>query len=337
MATLNNSGIASGALTSANIANTQTSAPALGGLDAKIQSNANSINQSNQQFATLMGQIKAEQAANAPGVAPTLNLNSIQTAAQQAAKKNVNPLYSSYLNQYLQQETANKQAANAQNKLNVQSAQTGLQSTLAQNQLAQTQAAGSNQLTQNNIGAQQTNYELASGNAQNQKLDALQQNVGQGNLGASGLGQQKIFEAENARNAADAAQRGQFQYQRDANNLSTQDTFAQLAQSSKSAVTAEGQQEQQFNFNLNDYLRQAAYNDSQYKQANEASRQQALTAQSQQYQAQAVQKALQKATPAGSKAYVAGEGAYNNYLNPSSSLPGAVNQNSYLQQIGSSL
>lgn len=282
----------------------------------------------------LQQQSLAIQQASLPGVAPTLNLNAIQSAAAQSANNNVNPLYTSYLNQYLQQENANKQAAESQNQLNLQAAQTGLQQTLGKNQLAQTQAAGQNSLTQGNINAQQTNYQLNSGNAQNAKLQALQQNIGQGNLGASGIGQQQIYSAENARNTADAEQSGQFQYQRDTSNLSTQDTFAQLAQNSQYAQTAEGQQESQLNFSLNDYLRQAAYNDAQFQQANEASRQQAVNAQTQQYQAQAIQQALQAYS---GKTYAAGEQAYGNLLTPSLSLPGAVSQSNYLQQVGSTI
>lgn len=309
--------------------------PSLGADTApKNTSTSDPMNAELQQF---QASNAALQAALAPGVAPTLNLNAINAAAQQSAQNNVNPLYTSYLNQYLQQESANQQAAQSQNQLNLQGSQSALGNTLAQNTLAQQAAASSNALTQGNINAQQTNYELDSGNAQNQKLQALQQNVGQGNLGASGLGQQQIYNAENAKNTADAQQRGTFQYQRDTNNLSTQDTFAQLAQSSQYAGTAEGEQESQFNFNLNDYLRQAAFNDAQYKEQLSASQQQAITAQTQQYQAQAVQQALQAATPVGSKNYVAGIQAYGNLLNPSLSLPTAPSQNEFLPSYGASV
>lgn len=287
----------------------------------------------------ILQSIAAMEKANAPGVALTsgqLNLNALQAQAQSSAQNTVNPLYTQYLNQYLQQENANSQAAQAQNTLNIQGEQTGLQNTLGTNQLAQTQAANQNSLQQANINVQQQNYQLASGNAQTAKLQALSQQTGQGGLGASGLGQQQIYQAENTKNYSDAAQLGQFQYQRDAGNLSTQDTFDKLAQSSLYATTAEGQQEAQTNFNLNDYLRQAAYNDTQYQEALESSRQQAVTATTAQSLASQLQNAINSKGLSG-KDYTATEAAYNNYLSPSLSLPTAPAQNNYLAQYGGSV
>lgn len=312
-------------------ANIAPATPSLSGTgQAQVNQNANDI-------ASLLKSIQAEEQANAPGVATSLNLNALNAQAQSSAQNSVNPLYTQYLNQYLQQEAANQQAAQSQTQLNLQGEQSGLANTLAQNTLAQNQAANTNSLTQGNINVQQQNYQLTSGNAQNQKLSAIQQSIGSGNLGASGLGQQQIYEAENAKNTADAAQGGQFQYQRDTSNLSTADTFAQLSQSSNYAQTQEGQQEAQTNFNLNDYLRQAAYNDSQYRQTLAASQQQAITAQTQQLEAQQIQQAIAAANPTGSKNYAASESAYSNLLNPSLSLPSAPNQSDYLQQYGATV
>jgi|ERR1035437_2335353 hypothetical protein len=318
--------------------------PSISSMQASANASQNSINSSIAQnnsmsadIAALLKSIQAETLANAPGVAPSLDINALNAQAQSKAQGTVNPLYTQYLNQYLQQESANKQAAQSQNTLNLQGEQSNLGNTLAQNTLAQGAAGRGNALTQGNINAQQTNYQLQSGNAQNSKMQAIESTVGSGNLSASGLGQQQVYQAENSRNAADAAQSGQFQYQRDTSNLSTQDTFAQLAQSSQYATTAEGQQEAQTNFNLNDYLRQAAYNDTQYRQANESSRQQALTATGQQNEAQLIQEQLSAANPTGSKNYAAGEAAYSNLLNPSMGLPTAPDQNQYLQQAGAAI
>lgn len=247
------------------------------------------LDQATAQYQQTLAQSNALLKSLAPGNAATINTNAIKAQAQSAANNAVNPLYTQYLNEYLQGSAAEQQTAQAQNQMNIENEQTTLGNTLAQNQLAQNQAGNTNALTQGNINAQQQNYELQSGNAQNAKLDSIQASIGSGNLGASGLGQQKIYAAENARNTADAAQRGQLQYQRDASNLSTQDTFAQLAQSSQQAVKGEGQQEAQTNFNLNDYLRQAAAHDQSVQDTLEQTRQQALTAQTQNFTAQGLQ------------------------------------------------
>lgn len=305
-----------------------------------LQSNQafiNNGNAANNQAAQLYQQILALEKANAPGVAPTLNLNALNAQAQSKAQGTVNPLYTQYMNQYLQEEAANQQSAQSQNTLNLQSEQASLGNTLAQNTQAQNYAGQQNAATQGNINAQATNYQLNSGNAQNAKIQTLQQAAGQGGLGSSGYGQQQLYNAENAKNIADAQQQGQFQYQRNTSNLSTEDTFAQLTQSSAYAKTGEGEQEAQTNFNLNDYLRQASYNDSQYKQALAASQQQAITATTQQNEAQLVQQQLQALTGGGGKNYAAGEAAYGNVLNPSLGLPSAPSQNSYLAQYGASV
>ena len=288
-------------------------------------------------IAALLKSIQAEVQADAPGQPVSLNLNQLNSQAQANAANTVNPLYTQYLNQYLQQEAANKQSAESQNALNIQGEQSALGNTLAQNQLAESAAANTNSLTQGNINVQQQNYELQSGNAEDAKIQAIGSAIGSGNLGASGLGQQQLYQAENAKNVADAAQRGAFQYQRDTSNLSTADTFAQLAQSSQYATTAEGQQEAQTNFNLNDYLRQAAYNDTQYQQALEASRQQALTSTTAQDEAQLVQQQISARTGVGSKNYAASESLYSNLLNPDSSMPSAPNQSDYFNSYNSSV
>lgn len=301
-----------------NVATTPTPVPAApasastGGLTTQQQQQLSATDQA----ISLDKQILAQEQANAPGTAANINLNALNAQASGTAANTVNPLYTQYLNQFLQEEAANQQAATAQNTMNIQGEQSSLGNTLAQNQLQENAAASTNALTQGNINAQQQNYQLQSGNAQNQKLQAIGQSIGSGNLGASGIGQQQIYQAENAKNTADAAQLGQFQYQRDTGNLSTQDTFAQLAQSSSYATTAEGQAETQTNFNLNDYLRQAANNDALYQQAAEGLHQTALSAQTWNTEANLIQQQIQAQTGGNGKNFAASEQAYGNLMTP---------------------
>lgn len=318
-----------------NVATTPTPgppAPASGGLTTQQQQQLSATDQA----ISLDKQILAQEQANAPGTAANINLNALNAQASGTAANTVNPLYTQYLNQFLQEEAANQQAATAQNTMNIQGEQSSLGNTLAQNQLQENAAASTNALTQGNINAQQQNYQLQSGNAQNQKLQAIGQSIGSGNLGASGIGQQQIYQAENAKNTADAAQLGQFQYQRDTGNLSTQDTFAQLAQSSQYATTAEGQAEAQTNFNLNDYLRQAAYNDSQYQQTLEGSRQEALSAATWNTEAHLIQQQIQAQTGGSGKNFVASEQAYGNLMNLISQ-PTAPSQSQFVTSYGTTV
>jgi hypothetical protein len=279
--------------------------------------------------AQLNQMIQSELQANAPGVAPTLDLNALNAQAQSQAQSAVNPLYTQYMNEYLQTEAANQQAAQSQNTLNLQQEQAALGNTLAVNTQAQNYAAQQNAAQQGNINVQAQNYQLQSGLANNAKVQALQQANGSGGLSASGYGQGQLWQAENARNIADAAQQGQFQYQRNTANMSTQDTFAQLAQSSLYAQTGEAEQEAQTNFNLNDYLRQAAANDQAYTQSLQTWEQQAQTSTAQNLLAQAVQNQLNNYS---GKTYAAGVSAYAPQLT-TTSAPSAPDINSYLSQL----
>ena len=267
-----------------------------------------------------------QQMANKP-VAPTLNLTSIQASAQQAAQNTVNPLYTQQLNQYLQNEAAATQEQTQQNQINIQGYQSTLGNTLAQNQQTQNAAAQTNALTQGDINAQATNYQLNSGNAQTQKVAALQSSIGQGGLTGSGLGSQQLYQAENLRNVEDAQQQGGFQYNRDVANLTATNTFAQLAQSSQFAQTQEGQQEAQSNFNLNSYLRQSQYESQQYQEALSAWQQQAITAAAQNNEASAVSNAL-GAYRGNAGVYSAGVQAYAPQLN-TVAAPSLINPLSY--------
>jgi hypothetical protein len=287
--------------------------------------NQNTTNQIDQ----LLQSIQSMEQANLPGVAPTLNLNALNSQAQSQAQNTVNPLYTQYMNEYLQNEAANQTAAQSQNTLNLQQEQAALGNTLAQNTLAQQYAGSQNAATQANINAQASNYQLNAGNANNVKMQVLQQSLGSGGLAGSGYGQSQLWQAENMRNAADAQQQGQFQYQRNTSNLSTQDTFAQLAQSSQYAQTGETEQEAQTNFNLNDYLRQAAANDQAYTQSLQSWQQQAQTSTAQNLLAQEVQQQLQGYS---GKTYAAGEQAYAPQLT-TTSAPAAPDIASYLNQL----
>lgn len=324
--------------------------PAGGGLGTLTNNNQNAIsstqaaiNAGNAETSTitnLLKQIQAEEQADAPGTPISINTNALQAQANASAANTVNPLYTQYLNQYTQEMAANQQAAQAQNTLNIQGEQSSLQNTLQQNQLSENTAANTNALQQGNINVQQQNYQLQTGMAQNSKIQAIDQSIGSGNLGASGLGQQQLYQAENARNVADAAQLGQFQYQRNTSNLSAEDTFAQLAQSSAYSTTQEGEAESQTNFNLNDYLRQAAYNDTQYTQALQSQQQQALTAAEQNDLAQEVQSAITSSGVSG-KNLVATNQAYQPYLSttamPSISDLGSLQNTFSTSNYGSSV
>lgn len=236
-------------------------------------SNSNASLQALQQMAAQQNSYYAQLlAAEKAAIPPTgltgaqLNLPQLQNSANSQASTTTNALYNQYINEYAQNLAQSQSIATQQNAYNIQGIQQTEANTLAQNQLSQNAAASSNELTQGNINAQQQNYQITTGDAQAQKIQALQSANGAGGLGSSGAGQQQVWMAENQRNLADAAQSNSFQYQRDTSNLSTQDTFAQLAQSSLYAQQGANTQEAATNFNLQSYIAQSNANDQLYQQ-----------------------------------------------------------------------
>lgn len=243
-------------------------------LSSQLASNQAGINQSQDQYGKLLQQILAtERSLSQKPLAPTLDYNAIQANAKAAATANVNPLYTQKLNEYLQNEAAAKTEQQNANQLAIQSAQSSLQNTLGQNQIAQGTAEQKNALNVGNINQQESNYQTNQGTSFDMKRRALQESLGAGNLTASGVGQQQLWQAENLRHVEEAQQTGQFQYNRNMANLEKSNTFAQLAQSGEYAKTQEGQAEAKANFDLNSYLRQASYEEEKFREENEQQKQ----------------------------------------------------------------
>lgn len=294
---------------------------------AQVASNQQFISSQQNQLAALDRQIQQLIQAQAPGVAPTLDINAIRSSAQAAANNQVNPLYTQQLNEYLQNEAASKAEQEQQNQLSIRNAQEQLSNTLAQNTQAEQYAGQQNAAQQENINAQASNYQLNSGNAQEQKLTALRNSLGSGGLAGSGLGSQQLWMAENQKNVEDAQQQGQFQYNRNVANMATQNTFAELAQSSSFANTQEKSQEAQANFSLNSYLRQQSYAEQKAQEALQQWKQQALTAAIQNNMANTISQQLQGMN-LSDKNMAAAQARYGGYLG-TSSMPELANLSSY--------
>lgn len=198
--------------------------------------------------------------------APTLNYQSILANAQAQASSPdsaVNQLYQSRLNSYLQNAAAQQKLAQQQQQQTVSQAQSGLANTQAQLGQQQQYTGQQTALDLGNIQNQQTAYEANQGVQGEQSLAALRQQLGQSGTGASGIGQQQEFQQNLARQISEGQQESSFQYQRNTQLLSESNTFAQIAQAGKYAQTQEGEKESQANLDLNKFLQQAAYAQTQ--------------------------------------------------------------------------
>lgn len=255
--------------------------------------------------------------------APTLNLNALQSAAQTQAQNSVNPLYTSYMNNYLQGQAEAQANQRSANQLAIQGAQSSFGNTQAQLAQQQQYAGQNTALTLEEQQAAAQNREQNAGLAFDQQRQQLEQQIGSSGMGASGLGQRLVWQARNAANIAETqAQKGDV-FNRNSALLNENNTFAQIAQSGKYAATQEAQAESGANLDLNEFLQQSAYNGNQFQQDLSQWKQTALGAATQNYMAQGVTNALQPYSnnPA---LFQAGLKAYAPYLNTENipSLPG---------------
>lgn len=216
------------------------------------------------------------QLANRP-LAPTLDISGIRSAASAAAEQNVNPLYSQKLNNYLQNEAAQKTALEGKTTSDIGNLQAQLANTLAGTGLQRTSTQQNTEAGLADIAAQQSNYLRTQGtNFENQRQGLLNT---EGTLSGSGLGQQKDIQAQVANQNTEAAQQQQYKYSAQQKQLYENQTFAQLANSDQLSQLKETEGENTAKFNLNDYLRQASYGEQTFRQQNELDRNAAVLAQ----------------------------------------------------------
>lgn len=218
-------------------------------------------------------------AASRPVAAPVLNTNAILAQSRAAAANKVNPLYTQYLHQYLQNEVAAKKAQQAQNQATIKNLQAQEANALQGNQLTRTATADNTQAALGNINQQEQTYQQETGLQSDQARQALLNN--QGALAGSGLGQQQDTQAQELRNIKEAAQEGQYTYSRQQHQLFSNQTFDQLANSDALSKLKETEGENASNFSLNNYLRQAADAEFQFRTQNRQQHEQALNASTQ--------------------------------------------------------
>lgn len=232
--------------------------------NAELASNQAFINQQNATNASTQALLQQQNAylRQQATPAPVLNYSSILANAQaSAANPNsaVNQLYQSQLNSYLQNETAQQTLAQQQKQQSITQAQQGLANTQANLGQQQQYTGQQTALDMGNIANQQNAYQKEQGIQGEQNLSTLRQQLGQGGIGASGLGQQQEFQQNLGRQVSENAQENSFQYQRNTSLLGESNTFANIAQSGTYAQQQEAGQEGQANLDLSKFLQQAAY------------------------------------------------------------------------------
>lgn len=192
-------------------------------------------------------------------VAPKLDTAALFANARSAAEGAQNPLYTKYLNDFLTQQSAQKQ----QQQTSYDTSITNLQDTL-KNTLAGNEISGQRNLEDANnkigdINTQSDQYQTDQGTAFDsaRRADAVKQ-ASQGLLG-SGIGNQATATATGDRNTQEARQGAAFQQQKDQTALAEGRTFEDLARSGTLATQGEAKGEKAAKFDLDNFIQNQGF------------------------------------------------------------------------------
>lgn len=210
--------------------------------------------------------------APAPVYAPKLDVASINAQARTAAEGAVNPFYTKQLNDFLAQQSAQKLQQQTQHDTNIQNLQDTLKNTLDANALTQTRTGEDAALKQQQTNTANDQNQVDTGNQfETDRLAAAKAQATAGVLG-TGAGNRATGVATGARNTTEDRQNQAFQQTRDQTELFKTRTFADLAKSGELATTSENKGEKQANFDLDSYIKNAAFTEQDQRNKLEEAR-----------------------------------------------------------------
>lgn len=211
---------------------------------------------------------------------PKLDYAAVQSQARASAEGAVNPYYTKQLNDFLAQQSAQKQQKQTEYDTSIQNLQDQLKNTIEGNQISQTRTAEDVAQKQADINQGADQFQTDTGQAfdANRIAQARQLAAG-GDIG--GLDAQQQEGAQLQRNTAEKRQEQQFQQQRNAQELFKTRTFEDLARSGDLATQAEAKGEKAAQFDLNSYMQNAGFAEQNKRGELEAQRLQAVAAEQQ--------------------------------------------------------
>lgn len=175
--------------------------------------------------------------------APNWDINAIYNQAGGQAAAQVNPYYTSQLQQFQQNQAQAKALQDQQRQLSIQNLQNTLTNNLQGNETSRTRTGQDALQSEQQIGIAADQRQQDQGQQFDQaRLAQAKQLAGQG-LTGSGLGQQQALQSETARNVQESRQGQQDQQQVAAQELTKARTFEDLANSDVLSKQAESQGE----------------------------------------------------------------------------------------------
>lgn len=184
-----------------------------------------------------------------PPIAPKLDIAALNAQARAAAENAVNPFYTKRLNDFLAQQSVQRQQQQTQYDTNIKDIEDRLSQSLEQSGVKRTQTTEDVALNQQEIAQNADQFQTDAGQQFDESRLDLARATAAGGL-TGGLGAQKQVQATVARNTQEERQTQKFQQAKAAQDLFKTRTFEDLAKTDElNKVTGEkGKKQSKFDF-----------------------------------------------------------------------------------------
>ena len=228
--------------------------------------------------------------------------------AQSAAERAVNPLYEKKLNNFLEQNQAKR--VRKQGEFNLTKEQTAqeLANTLETNAINRARTAQDTQLALDTINTKEGQYQTDEGQSFDTNYRQVAEQLAASGSATTGLGRQQTSDMIRLRNVTNQRQLDEFQGQREAKQLFKTRTFEDLARGDTQANQLATNKNKAAQFDLDAYLEDLAFDETNFRMSNEAERMQAVYADAENQRQLGVEQFLAGLAGAG---YGAKDIAYN--------------------------
>ena len=211
----------------------------------------------------------------APVYAPKLDFAAINSQARQSAENAVNPYYTKTLNDFLTQQSAQRQQQQTQTETNIKNIGDTLKQT--QEDIATSTQRTTEDVAKNQAEVDQTadEFQTDTGSAFDVSRRAEAAAVAKAGL-TGGLGAQQKEASQTSRNTAEKRQTGKFDEAKEKQELFKARTFEDLTKTGTRAVTSAEKSTKQAKFDLDTYIQNQGFQETNKRNETETQRQNAI-------------------------------------------------------------
>jgi hypothetical protein len=198
--------------------------------------------------------------------------------AQSAAERAVNPLYEKKLSNFLEQNQAKR--VRKQGEFNLTKEQTAqeLADTLSTNAINRTRTAEDTQMAVDTINTKESQFQTDEGQSFDANYRQVAEQLAASGAATTGMGKQQTSDMVRLRNVTSQRQLDEFQGQREAKQLFKTRTFEDLARGDEQANRLATSKTKAAQFDLDAYIEDLAFDETNFRMSNEAERMSAVYA-----------------------------------------------------------